>query len=68
MTEKKQTRGFANKWNHVPTVPVGVSPLFSLPLNPVQICRWMLGDRPEPFQPLQDLRFVFPLSMFVVLI
>jgi sterol desaturase/sphingolipid hydroxylase (fatty acid hydroxylase superfamily) len=42
MTEKRQTRGFADKWNHIPQVPVGVSPMFALPPNFGAILRWTL--------------------------
>ncbi|MDA4847161.1 sterol desaturase family protein [Hoeflea poritis] len=28
-------------WNYVPDVPIKVSPLFSWPLNPVEIVKWM---------------------------
>ena len=42
MTEKRQTRGFADKWNHIPQVPVGVSPIFALPPNFGAILRWTL--------------------------
>ena len=42
MTEKRQTRGFADKWNHIPQVPVGVSPMFALPPNFGGILRWTL--------------------------
>ncbi|XDZ66523.1 sterol desaturase family protein [Alphaproteobacteria bacterium LSUCC0684] len=40
MKEEKDKTGFAGKWNHVPPVPIGVSPLFSLPLDLSAILRW----------------------------
>jgi lathosterol oxidase len=39
---KSKTAAFANKWNHVPQVPVGVSPLFSLPPDLKAVLRWTL--------------------------
>ncbi len=42
MTETRQTRGFADKWNHIPQVPVGVSPMFALLPNFGAILRWTL--------------------------
>ena len=34
--------GFADKWNHVPDVPIKVSPLFIWPLDAAAILRWTL--------------------------
>jgi len=42
MKDEKSKSDFAGKWNHVPPVPIGVSPLFSWPLEITAILRWTL--------------------------
>ena len=41
---EREKGSFTSRWNYAPDVPIAVSPLFSWPLNPVQICRWMLSQ------------------------
>ena len=41
---KSNEGDFASRWNHAPEVPIKVSPIFSWPLDLMQICRWMLSQ------------------------
>lgn len=41
---KPNEGSFASRWNHAPEVPIKVSPIFSWPLDLMQICRWMLSQ------------------------